>query len=148
MRRRARRPTLSMMLLLLLLLVAGCGRTEVAEDTLFIPDISPVAIVELPEGIEEATIDISRGGFRVTELVLQEDEPTVLHVANADDQTYRLRIVEGLVSATEIAADATTDIQFTTPNAAAYEGQLLAADGDQVLDTFRVAVIGPGAVEP
>lgn len=132
---------------LVLLLIAGCGGEEAARDPVFIPDVSPAAIVELPEGFEVATIDIAAGQFGVAEVVLQEAEPSVLHAVNADDQSYRFRI-EDLVTTTAIAPEATTKIMLTTPNAAIYEGQLLDAAADDVLETLEVVVIGPGAVQP
>lgn len=139
----------SILLCLPVLLLMGCGEEEeVAENPVLIPDTSPTAIADLPEEIEEATIEIASGEFGVDNLVLQEGAPTVLFVVNADDQPYRFQIVEDLLTATAIAAGTTTEINFTTPNAATYEGQLLGADTDEVLDTLDVVVQAPGAVQP
>ena len=134
---------------LLLGMLAGCGDEdeEVATDREGIPTVTPTAVAALPDAIEEATLTIAGGAFGVDELVLQEDEPTVLHVVNADDRAYRFRIVEDLVTATPIAADGTTAVKFTTPLANVYEGQLLAAE-DDVVDTIRVVVQAAGGVEP
>ena len=135
---------------LLLGILAGCAdeEEEVATDREGIPTVTPTAVAALPDAVEEATLTIAGGAFGVDELVLHEGEPTVLHVVNADDRAYRFRIVEDLVTATPIAADGTTDVKFTTPLANVYEGQLLAAEGDDVVDTVRVVVQAAGGVEP
>lgn len=46
--------------------------------------------------------------------------------------------------ATPIEANATTDIEFTSLDPGRYEGRLLPADGDEVIDTVEVQVAGPG----
>ncbi len=99
--------------------------------------MTPGASDEIPEGIETATIEITDGAYGVDELLLQQDQPTVLDVVNNDDQAYTLEIAD-LVNDTEIPAGATAET---------YEGRLLAEDGT-VLSEMRVIVQAPGAVEP
>ncbi len=135
--------------LVLALLAACVGEDEeVANQRQVALRVTPTAIAALPPGIEEATLHIRDGQFGVDQLLLQEDEPTVLHVVNTDERAYRLRIVEDLVTATPIAPSTTTPLGFTTPDAGRYEGQLLAAEGDEVLDTVAVIVQSPGALQP
>lgn len=110
--------------------------------------VTPSALVEVPPSTEEATIHIAAGPFGEELLILQEDEPTVLHVVNGDETAYRLWIGEALLTTTAIPAAAVTDVGFTTPNAAEYEGSLLAAEDDTVLDTVVVRVQSAGAVQP
>lgn len=133
--------------LLLAVALAGCGEEEeVAEPREAVPNVTPTALAALPEGVEEATLEIRDAAFGVDEVILQEAEPTVLHVVNYDDRTYLLRIVEDLVTATPIPAATTTNVAFTTPKAAEYEGQLLDAESEDVLDTVDVVVQAPGGV--
>lgn len=126
-----------------LLLFAGCGQTEVADERITVPDVSLQALDDLPDGIEGAVVTIEGGAFSVEKLILQEDEPTVLTVVNQDDQAYRFQIVETLLKATEIPANASTDIAFTTPNANVYEGQLLGPERSEVIATMVVTVQSP-----
>ena len=135
-------------LLLVLLAAGGDGDEEVATEREGVPTAPPTTLAALPDDIGEATVEIASGAFGVEELTLQENEPTLLHVVNNDDRAYRFRIVEDLVTATAIAPRATTDVGFTTPRANVYEGQLLPAAGEEVLDAVRVVVLGPGGVEP
>jgi hypothetical protein len=138
-----------LMLVALATALAGCGdKEEVATDREAIPNASPTALAALPDDIEEATVLVESGTFLVEELVLSRGEPTVLHVVNADDRAYRLTITEDLVRPTLIAASGTTNVGFTTPDADVYEGQLLAAERDNVLDTVRVVVQAVGGIAP
>ncbi len=120
---------------------------DVATEREDVPEITPTALAALPEGVEETSLTVEGGAFAVDELVLQEGEPTELHVVNSDAVPYRLRIGD-LVTPTTIAADMVTEVKFTTPNANTFEGQLLAAEGDEVLDTLRVVIRSPGGVAP
>jgi hypothetical protein len=128
------------------LLLAGCGfgRGEVALDKGSTSSGSPTALAGVPQNITEARLEVANGGFGEDRLVLQQDEPTVLHVVNGDDQAYRFQVVPDLVAAKEIAPAKTTDVEFTTANAGAYEGQLLAAAGEDVIDKIEVVVQAPG----
>ncbi len=96
-------------------------------------------VTMLPAAVQEATIEVRDGTFGIDELTLREGEATTLQVVNHDDRSYRLRIGD-LVTPTPVAPNTTTEIHFTTPTTEAYAGQLLAAEGNQVLDTIRVAV--------
>lgn len=136
----------SSIVLLLGLLVACGNEEEVATDREVVPDVTPAASDELPQGIEAATLEISDGEFVADELVLQQGEPTVLRVINSDDTAYQLEIGD-LVPATTIPASATTDVEFTTPKAGTYTGQLQAEDGTLVSE-FAVIVQAPGGVDP
>jgi hypothetical protein len=147
-----RRTTTTASAVVLLIVLDGCvfggEGSEVATDQVRIPEVTAAALPLLPEGIEETTIVITHGAFDVESVLLQEGEPTVLHVVNTDDRAYRLRIGEDLVTFTMIAAGTTTDVKFTTPNANSYDGHLLAAEGDEVVDTVRVRVQSPGGLQP
>jgi hypothetical protein len=123
------------------------GDGAIAVDRVAIPDASPTALDDLPDDIEEATVSIAGGAFGVDEIVLREDEPTVLRVDNRDDLGYFLGIGD-LVPAAAIPARRVTEIQFTTPNAGVYEGRLVASDEATVLDTVRVIVQSAGATAP
>ncbi len=129
-----------------LLLLAGCGEAEVATERVTVPDAAPQAMDDLPDANEEARVAVEEGAFSVDELVLLEDEPTVLTVVNLDPKPYRFRIVETLVAATELPANTAVDVAFTTPNANTYEGQLLRPEGEEVVDAMVVTVQAPGGV--
>ena len=121
--------------------------TEVARDPVRVPTVTPTAIAALPGGIEVAQLAINDGSFVVEEVVLQQLEPTILEVINHDDRPYRLRIGD-LLTVTEIPADTTRRIEFTTPSAMIYTGELVAAESDDVLDEVFVTVQDEGATEP
>ncbi len=104
-------------------------------------------VTMLPAAVQEATIEVRDGNFGVDELTLREGEATTLQVVNRDDRSYRLRIGD-LVTPTPVAPNATTEIHFTAPTIEAYSGQLLEAEGDQVLDTVLVAVQLAGEIVP
>lgn len=123
------------------------GDAGVATEREDVPEITPTAVAALPEGVGEASLVVMDGAFGVDELILQEDEPTELHVVNSDAVPYRLRIAD-LVTPSPIAASAVTDIKFTTPTANVYEAQLLATEGQAVLDTLRVVIRSAGGVAP
>lgn len=135
----------------LLLVVVGslvaCGdEEEVATEREEVPDPSPMAVNELPQGIEAASLEIVDGAFAVEELILRRGEPTDLLVINLDDESYLFRI-ENLVADQEIPADSTTEIGFTTPDPDTYTGQLLDADGDSVLSEVTVEVQEAGGLQ-
>lgn len=133
-------------ILLLAGLLVACGEEEVATDREVVPDVTPAASDELPQGIEAVTVEISDGEFVADELLLQQGEPTVLRVINSDDTAYQLEIGD-LVPATAIPARATTDVEFSTPKAATYTGVLQGEDGTPVSE-FTVIVRAPGGVDP
>ncbi len=137
-----------MLVPLCLMLLVACGDEdeEVATDRLTAPEVTPGAIDELPQGIESASVEITDAEFGVDELLVQQGEPTVLDLINNDDEDYTFEIGD-LVGDTPIPAGTTVEIEFTTPKAETYDGQLLAADGT-VLSEMRVIVQAPGAVEP
>ena len=120
----------------------------VANDPTVPPAVLPTAISSQPNDIEAVTVDVSNGQFAVDDIVLLEGAPTVLHLANRDDQAYRLQIVPALVNPTPIPAATTTIVSFTTPNAGEFAGQLLGADSAEVVDTVRVVVRSPGGAVP
>lgn len=134
---------------MVLLLLSGCifGDSETSEELVGSTNVTPSAIGALPEDIGEVTITIADGAFDVENVLLQEGQPTVLHVVNNDDRAYRLKIGESLVAAEPIAASTTTDIQFTTPNADIFDGELLAEETDEVIATIEVVVRAPGGVD-
>lgn len=134
------------LLLILPLVLVGCLHEEDSEGATEregVPETTPTALSDLPQGIEAAEIVVEGGDFTVDDLNLLAGEPTELQVINRDSQAYRLQI-ENLVVATPIAANATSDVEFTTPNPGEFEGQLLAEEEDEVLDTLRVVVRSPG----
>lgn len=136
-------------LLLVVLLATGCSRDmAVANDPPVPPAVSPPAISSQPNDIEAVTVAVSNGQFAVADVLLLEGAPTVLNLENGDDDDYRLQIVPALVNPTQIPANTTTAVSFTTPNAGEFEGQLLRANSAEVLDTVRVVVRSPGAVTP
>ncbi len=153
-RRRGRRgPWLNWMLLgtallaavILAVLASRDDEAEVATEREDVPETTPTALAALPGGVEETALTVQGGAFAVNELVLQEGEPTELDVVNGDGVPYRLRIGD-LITPTPIDANGVTVVKFTTPIASTYEGQLLAAEGDEVLDTLRVVIRSPGGV--
>lgn len=144
----SRRLMLGSILTILLVSLAGCGDKEVATEPTTVPvEVSPGASNQEPAQAEEATLDIRDGEFSNAELILQKGDPTILEVVNHDDTPYQLRI-EGLVSAQSIAASDTTQIEFTTPTADTYTGQLLGADDSKVLDEISVVVEAPSGNVP
>jgi hypothetical protein len=135
-------------LLVLPLVLVGCLHQEDREGATereVVPETTPTALADLPQGIEAAELVVEDGDFAVEELNLLAGEPTDLRVANRDSRAYRLQI-EDLVVATPIAANATSEVEFTTPNPGEFEGQLLAEEEDEVLDTLRVVVRSAGEV--
>jgi hypothetical protein len=100
---------------------------------------SPTAAAGLEEDIEEVSIEISDGELAEDEIELTEERPTVLRVTNHDDEAYVLRI-DPLVTETMIPAGDAIAIEFTTPAAETYTGELLPESGDEPLDTMRVLV--------
>lgn len=139
---------LSLVAVMILLLVSTCGDdSEVAEERDVVPAVTPSALAALPEGVEVASIVIQDGEFQTSEIILQEDEPSVLSVDNQDDRAYRLQIGD-LVTPTEIRANAVTEVKFTTPIPEEYEAELLAEEEDDVIATIPVVVISPGETNP
>lgn len=127
------------------ILSACADESEVATEAEGIPTATLTAIDEVPADIGAVSLAVSGGAVGTDELVLQQGNPTILHVVNDDDQPYRLRIGDALVNDVEIAAGDSTEIAFTTPKASTYDGKLLSMNGT-VLDEFRVIVQEPGGV--
>ncbi|HMM43409.1 MAG TPA: cupredoxin domain-containing protein [Thermomicrobiales bacterium] len=149
-RRFARRATAGMAILLMLPFAGlACGEddTEVARDPVRPSDASPTALAEVSGSTEVAQVAIVDGAFSVEEVVAQQLEPTIIKIDNKDATPYRLRI-DGLVTPTEIAPNAVTGVEFTTPSAGRFDGDLLAAEGDATLDELVITVIAPGATHP
>ena len=118
---------------------AGAGAAEPPED---------VAALEAAEApVEVTSLVVRDGAFALGRLVLREGVPTVLHVANGDDRAYRLRTGD-LVTPTPIPANDVTAVEFTSPVASTYEGELLAAEGDKVLATVPVVVAAADEAVP
>lgn len=128
--------------------LVACGDEEedVATEDLNIPEISPESQDEVSQGVEEVSLTIVDGAFSEDELVLQQLEPSVVIVTNEDDTAYQFRI-EDLVSSQEIPASSETNVEFTTPNAGTYTGELLSEDGETVLAEITVDVVGTGGVD-
>lgn len=135
---------------LIMFLTTGCSPRDmaVANDPTVPPAVSPVVISSMPNDIEAVTVAVNGGQFAVEDIQLLEGAPTVLHLENGDDDNYRLQIVPAVVNPTPIPGNATTVVSFTTPNAGEFEGQLLKSESSEVLDTVRVIVRAPGAVQP
>lgn len=121
--------------------------TEVATDPVRDPSASPTALAEVPASIEVAQVTIEDGSFDVDEIILQQGEPSILEVTNQDDRAYRLQIGD-LLAPTDIPQGTTTRVEFTTPSSDQYEGELLASDGDDVVDDVLVTVMSGGATSP
>lgn len=132
-------------LFLLMAPLAACGSDdeEVATDRETVPNLSPEAADELPQGVETAELVIEDGDFAVDELILHRGDPTELDVVNRDDQAYQFAIGD-LVTAQDIPAGETVTIGFTTPDADTYVGQLLDPDSGDVLAEVSVIVDAAG----
>jgi hypothetical protein len=132
------------------LLLAACSDdSKESDDRDTFGNVTPEQRANVPVEVEEVTIAISDGEFDVETITLQEDEPSIVHVENADGQAYRVQITPELVTPTDIPASAATDVKFTTPNADRYELELLPASGsDEALDSIDVIVQAAGAVQP
>ncbi len=136
------------LLLIALVVLTGCGdESEVAEEREVVPNVTAVALDALPEGVEVVDLLIEDGELQTEEIVLQEDEPTVLRVSNGDDQRYALRIGD-LLTATELPAGEVTTVELTTPLPQEYVGELLTEEDEEVVDAVPVLVIAPGRTGP
>ena len=133
-----------------MLMLAACGGdddSKSAENRDNFGNVTPENRADVPPRVEEVTIKIANGTIDTETLTFQQDEPSVLHVENADSQAYKIEITPNLVTPTDIAASTMTDVKFTTPNADHYELRLLPASGTgDPLDTLQVIVQAPGAV--
>jgi hypothetical protein len=145
---------LFMTLTLTVVLVAACADDDDDDSTgagesIVAPGAAPSpAAAKRLEGQMEVVILTIRDGEVVQETVtLAEGQPTVLRVTNEDDVSYRIEIPE-FVTPADISPAGTTDIGFTTPNAAEVEGRLFPADDGDPVDTFRVVVQSAGGVQP
>jgi hypothetical protein len=137
-------------LLSVILTLAACSSSEqlIARERQPAPRVTPTALATVPEGIEGTTLTITDATFETEQLLLQEDEPTVLTVVNRDNRAYCL-LIEQLVDGQPIDAATTTHVNFTTPEVGPYAGQLLEAISDTVLASLRVVVeAASGAPRP
>ncbi len=132
-------------LIALLVPLVACGNDEeeVANEREEVPELSPEASDELPEGVETLTVEIEGGVFTVDEIVLQRGEPTELQIVNRDDTDYEFGI-EDLVTAQEIPAGQTDEIGFTTPDADTFTGELRDPEEGSVISELRVDVTAAG----
>lgn len=133
------------LLLLPVLVACGAGEESATTDE-GIPTATPAAIDELPADLEEAALEVSEGDVAVSELILTEGQPTILHVVNHDDEEYSLRIEDVLADNVALPAGDTIEVSFTTPKAGRYDGALLAATDDSVVAEFAVVVQEPGGL--
>ena len=125
------------------LLVTACGDDgdddEVADQIEGDVIGSPTTAAGLEEDIEAVSLEIEDGELVADEIELTEERPTVLRVTNHDDEAYTL-VIEPLVTETLIPAGDAIAIEFTTPVAETYTGELLPEGGGEPLDTMRVLV--------
>lgn len=141
-------PGLIAIVLAALLVLSACGdESEVAEERDAVPSVTPVALDALPEGVEVVDVLIQDGEFQTDEIILQENEPTVLRISNQDDQRYALEIGDILTPA-ELEPNEVTTIEMTTPLPEEYVGELLTEDEEEVVDTIPVLVVAPGRTDP
>lgn len=133
---------LALMLAIAPLTACGSDEDEVATDREGVPEISPEAADELPEGVERVSIEIDNGAFGVEEISLHEGEPTQLVIVNGDDDAYVFAI-EDLVAEQDIPAGETVEIGFTTPDAGTYTGELRDTE-ENVVSDVSVEVTGAG----
>jgi hypothetical protein len=128
-----------------ILILGGCGTTNDVATNLppIVPDASPQDLADVPQGLEEASLTIEGGRFAQRELILQQNQPTVLHVANHDGRDYQLQITPNLVDPTAVAATTVTQIEFTDPDAGTYQAKLLQPDTGNILATLNVEIETP-----
>lgn len=71
-------------LLAIILTLAACSSPEqqIAREHEVAPQVTPAALAAVPEGIEGTTLTITDATFETEQILLQEDEPTVLTVVN------------------------------------------------------------------
>jgi len=106
---------------------------------------SPTAAAGLEEDIEEISIEITDGELDEDGIELIEERPTVLRIQNNDDVAYVLQI-DPLVVGSVIPASDSIAIEFTTPVANEYIGELLPETGDEPLDTMTVQVVNAAGI--
>ena len=144
------RRTLPFLLLLIVaigLILPACGDDDaaVARDKDLPLDLSPTALdgADVPEGVEDASLTVTNGQFKETELVLQVGQPTRLSIRNDDDMAYQFEIVPDLVDKSDVPANVTSVIDFTNPDAGTYHARLLDGDGITLRDELTVVVQTP-----
>ena len=130
--------------LALILLVRGwnAGEDSAVGAAVVNPEVTPSGDAVVPDGLETARLTVKDGKFGARELILQDNQPTILGLVNEDGTAYRFQI-DGLIDPTAVAAGGETTIDFTDPDAGVYEGRLLPASGDTALATIRVVVQEP-----
>lgn len=96
-------------------------------------------LVPLPSALDVTGAVIENQHFATEEIRLLAGIPSVMHIANGDDRAYRFRVVD-LITTTALPAGELTVIELTTPTTGIHEGQLLAADSDDVLDVVPVII--------
>ncbi len=136
---------------LLVVLLSACslhGGGKVAHDKTAPVAVTPNAVNKLPENINAVTITITNGTFGSSQIVLQQQGATVLHVVNKDAVVYQFQITPNLVVAKAIPASTTTDIGFTSSSAGDFTGQLLPEQGGGALATIDVRIQSAGGVNP
>lgn len=138
-----------------LLVLVGCGdEDDNAGDQAVLTQaagprtnvqVSPASNQRVEQGVEGELITIENGGFDVETVTGQVQEPNVLTIVNQDDAAYRFGI-ENLLQPVSIAAGEETRVEFTTPTAGQFEGQLYPAEGDDVIATIQFEVQEPGGL--
>jgi hypothetical protein len=123
--------------------LTACGGQQTAPSQTVVshPIASPGTATSLePVGVQTTNVKVSGGKFGVDAIALQENQPVILKIDNADATPYRFQIAPNLVVATPVAASTTTSISFSNPIAGTYKGELLPAQGDQPLASLDVKV--------
>jgi hypothetical protein len=132
------------LLMLMLMLGAACGDDDdddVADDIQSdsASSASPTAGGGVDADVQEVEITIEGGEFSSDEVEFQ--------VTNNDGERYLLTIGDLVAEEWPIAPNQATTVEFTTPNAAEYEAELLPDGGGEPLDTMTVVVQDPGGVD-
>ncbi len=135
----------------LLVLLSACslhGSSKVAHDKTVPVAVTPNAVNKLPENINAVTITITNGAFGASQIVLQQQGASIVHVVNKDSVAYQLQVTPNLVAAKAIAANTTTDVGFTASGAGDLTGQLLPEKGGAVLASIDIRIQSAGGVNP
>ena len=133
-----------------MLFVAACndkGNAEVANQVNVSTNASPTSLGALPPDIQQAELAISNAQFDKNAVEFQENRPSMLLISNKDAVAYTFTI-GGLVNETPLPPGQITTVQFTTPVAQVYEGQLLGQGSPTPVDTIEVRVVSAGNVSP
>ncbi len=136
----------------LLVLLSACslhGSSKVAHQDTVPVATSPNAVNKLPENINAVTITITHGAFGASQIVLQQQGASIIHVVNTDSVAYQFQVTPNLVAAMAIAAGATTNVEFTSSGAAGdFTGQLLPENGGGALASIDIRIQSAGGVNP